>query len=292
MSARRSKSSGKRQAVLPPQKGPGQWVFVDSSADSFKNVYNALEPWQRELIARRWLKSEGLYWSAEHRLVNSFFMHLAACCRQPAGRADGVRGSQQCSFELEVMHVDALRILHINRPGVFESHPQARYSIGEDNRIAWVRSKAIDSFYMDDVEKMSEWIGFHRRAPTEHLSVFGSSKGVVVRSEGVKVVATLIPPFIIELCRRSHDRLVIAVTCNLFTFNDHGGLDLPPEFPYAEGERSKFRQLAINNLMGMRNSGVRLSKLMKRLLPPAYRALEEEGEEAAHSEEDPDEQSA
>ena len=146
MSARSSKSSGKRQAVLPPQKSLGQWVFVDSSADSFKNVYNALEPWQRELIARRWLKSEGLYWSAEHRLVNSFFMHLAACCRQPAGRADGTRGSQQCSFELEVFDMQCLGVLQIS-PCHFERHPQARYSIGKDNTLEWARSPSIDSYY-------------------------------------------------------------------------------------------------------------------------------------------------
>ena len=39
----------------------GKWVFVDTSAAAFKSLYSALNPWQRELIARRWLKTEHLY---------------------------------------------------------------------------------------------------------------------------------------------------------------------------------------------------------------------------------------
>ena len=256
----------------------GTWVYVDQSAEAWKNMYGAMAPWQRELVARKWLKKQNFFWSPEHRVVNSFFMHLAACCRQPAGRADGTRGSQQCCFEMEVTDIMALGILRIT--GVhFEVHKKSRYSINADSQIAWIEAKTIDSFYMDNADKMSKWISFETRAASKHLNVFGSSKGVVQRDEGVKVIATLIPPFIIELCHRPHDRLVLAVTCNLFTFNDLGGLDMPPDFPYAEGERGKFHALATKNLMGMLNNNIELSKLMRRLLPPAYRAGEDEGEE-------------
>ena len=259
--------------------GDGAWVFIDKSSGSFQSTYKALDDWQRELIARRWLKARSFFWAKQHRLVNSFFMHILSCCRQPAGRADGTRGSQQCSFELEVFDMQCLGVLAI-LPTHFEQHLRARYSINENNAIEWQHSSSIDSYYIDDMSRMSNWISFETRDVAKHLPVFGSSKGVLVRNEGVKVLATLIPPFIIELCRRSHDRLVLAVTFNMFTFNDLEGLDLPPGFPYAFGERAKFRALAIKNLMGMVNNNVELSRSMQRLLPPAYRNGEDEGEEA------------
>lgn len=274
------------QRASPSDDESGQWVYVNSTADGYKNVYAALAPWQKELIARKWLRSEGLFWGADHRLRNCFFSHLASCCRQPAGRADGSRGSQQCSFEMEIPHKMCLGILGITVLH-FETHFNARYNINENGELEWKRANTIDSFFMDDMSRMSEWISLETREASKHLAVFGSSKGVVVREHhGVRVVATLIPPFIIELCHRAHDRLVLAVTFNLFTFNDRNGLDLPPGFPYARGEREKFRQLAINNIMGMVNQGVKMSKRMQTHLPPAYRDEEMEGEETVYSEEE------
>eukprot|EP00965_Chrysotila_dentata_P050877 1687461-Pleurochrysis_carterae.AAC.1 len=63
------------------------------------------------------------------------------------------------------------------------------------------------------------------------MPAYGSSKAVVRRSgEGVWVVCTLVPPLMIEVCRRSHQRLVLIATCSLITLNDMGGLSLPPHF--------------------------------------------------------------
>ena len=121
---------------------------------------------------------------------------------------------------------------------------------------------------------------------TKDMAAYGSSKGVVSRSDGVRVIATLIPPFIIEFCRRSHDRLILVVTCNLFTFSDLDGLLLPPNFEYSMGERPAFRRLAIENLKGMRNKEVKLSRKFRSMLPPAYQDEESEGEEASETEEE------
>eukprot|EP00965_Chrysotila_dentata_P245506 6206593-Pleurochrysis_carterae.AAC.3 len=41
-------------------------------------------------------------------LQNCWINHFLATCLQPASRADGTRGSQQCSFEMEVFHKDAI----------------------------------------------------------------------------------------------------------------------------------------------------------------------------------------
>eukprot|EP00965_Chrysotila_dentata_P259944 6213735-Pleurochrysis_carterae.AAC.3 len=115
------------------------------------------------------------------------------------------------------------------------------------------------------------------------MAAFGCTKGVVRREGGLKVVCSVIPPLIVELCWRSHGRLVLAVTCNLLTFNDHDALDLPPLFRYAEGERASFRRMVLERVMGIANNNVVLSRRMRALLPPAYRDGEDEGEEAEES---------
>ena len=78
------------------------------------------------------------------------------------------------------------------------------------------------------------------------MPAYGSSKGVVMRDEGMRVLVTLIPPLIIEVCQRSHERVIVAVTCNLFTLNDRDGLELPPNFEYSAGEHMHLRDLAHN----------------------------------------------
>ena len=204
MSPKRRQNNQGKKSVEPAQNAQeGTWVYVDKSSDSFFNVYKALQDWQRELIVRKWMKANKLFWGSEETLLNSFFVH------------------------------------------------------------------------------MSNWIKFHSRAVTKNNNAYGSSKGVVVRQDGIRVMCTLIPPFIIEVCRRSHGRLVLAVTCNMFTFNDLEGLDLPPAFRYADGERQQFRQLALDNLKGMVDNGHEVSRRMQRMLPPAYRGDELEGEETS-----------
>eukprot|EP00965_Chrysotila_dentata_P247621 6207855-Pleurochrysis_carterae.AAC.2 len=168
-----------------------------------------------------------------------------AICRQPAGRAHGSRGSQQqCCFEMELWDDRVEHMLDLRRPG-FTCMRRKRYSVGESGKERQVAKAAI---------------------------VYGSSKAVVNRAgQGVRVVCTLIPPLIVELCRRTHKRFALVVTCNLFTLNDLGRLSLHPHFKYAPGECEAFKELAIYHLMRISNApGHRLSRLMQQQLPPAY----------------------
>ena len=282
MSPKRRQNNQGKKSVEPAQNAQeGTWVYVDKSSDSFFNVYKALQDWQRELIVRKWMKANKLFWGSEETLLNSFFVHMFALCRQPAGRADGKRGSQQCLFEMPLPHVMCLPMLGIGGAVGFEVHPSSRYTLDEEGQIKWLKCNTIDSYFMRDMNTMSNWVKFHSRAVTKNNNAYGSSKGVVVRQDGIRVMCTLIPPFIIEVCRRSHGRLVLAVTCNMFTFNDLEGLDLPPAFRYADGERQQFRQLALDNLKGMVDNGHEVSRRMQRMLPPAYRGDELEGEETS-----------
>ena len=245
-------------------------------------IYQKLPPWQRELIARRWAKDQKMFWGECRTLQNAFFRHFISLCRRPAGRADGTRGSQQCLFEMELpTHQCSLEML-----GLLDRHDSIRcmenkkYAV-EDGKIRWVPSKTITTYYIEDAQVMSTWLRFHQREVALDLAVFGSSKGVVTRNEGLRSIVTLIPPLLIEKCQRSHQRVVLAVTCNIFTFNDRDGLEMPPSFEYTAGQRAEFRRLAITNLQGMCNLPwkVQLSRMFLKMLPPAYREDSEEGEE-------------
>eukprot|EP00965_Chrysotila_dentata_P005084 166497-Pleurochrysis_carterae.AAC.1 len=65
-------------------------------------VWMRLEGWEHELIARRWVKRTGRYYAKTDVLHNRWYHHFLSLCRQPAGRADGQRGSQQSFFEMEL----------------------------------------------------------------------------------------------------------------------------------------------------------------------------------------------
>lgn len=259
-------------------------------------------------MARRWMRDHNYFWGEMQTVENTFIHHFIAICRQPAGRADGSCGSQQSLFEMELPTKRMKRPVyeHLGFDGVgspFVFIRGKRYGIDEETgEIKWIESKKINTYCLADKFAMSEFLRLHTREVGHGLCVYRSSKGVVTREDGVRVVCTLIPPLLIEECERSRGRTVLAVTCNSFTFNDQGGLDLPPLFMYADGEREGLRQLAaqnlmgpsnhghrlqgfwqlaVQNLMGLSNHGHRLSSLMQSHLPPAYRDGEAEGEETS-----------
>eukprot|EP00965_Chrysotila_dentata_P007500 243891-Pleurochrysis_carterae.AAC.1 len=63
----------------------------------------------------------------------------------------------------------------------------------------------------------------------------------------VKVVVTALPPLIIEVCSRSHNRKVLEVSFNLQTLNDLNGQRLPPDFAYMVGKDVCFRRMALGH---------------------------------------------
>eukprot|EP00965_Chrysotila_dentata_P132251 4373132-Pleurochrysis_carterae.AAC.2 len=163
-----------------------------------------------------------------------------------------------------------LQYLELNSSAGFECHWKERYGVSAvTGEIEWSKSMNIDNYYMADKDAAAKYLIFEKRPAAARLAAYGCSKGVVVREAGVKVVCTIIPPLLIEVCRRSFGRIVLAVTCNLLTFNEQDGLDVPPLFNYAEGERASFRRMVLEHLAGMANNNHKLSWRMQALLPPS-----------------------
>eukprot|EP00965_Chrysotila_dentata_P160618 5303460-Pleurochrysis_carterae.AAC.2 len=189
-------------------------------------MYRVMLPWHRELVAWRWLKSQGLFFGHESLMQSSWFNHFVASCRQPAGRADGSRSSQQCSFETEIYHRRNINMLGIASAGSpFTLMKNKRYSVNADGEVEWFTARSIDTYYLSDKQQFSGYLAFETRSIASGIGAFGSSNCPVIKKNqtGQRVVCTLIPPVLVEVCTRSHGRLILAVTFNLFTFNDLGG---------------------------------------------------------------------
>eukprot|EP00965_Chrysotila_dentata_P099768 3296885-Pleurochrysis_carterae.AAC.1 len=131
--------------------------------DDTEGIFKALQPWQRELIARRWLKQNEYFWADVRLIQNCWYNHFLATCRQPAGRADGSRGSQQCCFEMEIHHKDAVHCLGLGCPTVFELKSKQKYSIGTDGQVQWLPTNSIDTLYLSDKKKFSNYLSFETR---------------------------------------------------------------------------------------------------------------------------------
>eukprot|EP00965_Chrysotila_dentata_P224556 6194249-Pleurochrysis_carterae.AAC.1 len=141
----------------------------------------------RELVARKWLKSAGKYWGEQSQLQSVYFSKFLALCRQPAGRADGKRGSQQCAFEMDVPSRVCLQGLGLSNGPDMETgersllvpHPQSKYSVSETTgEIEWVPSRTIDTYYLDDEAKLAQYLSFHTREAARAKPAYGSSKAV------------------------------------------------------------------------------------------------------------------
>eukprot|EP00965_Chrysotila_dentata_P084867 2801401-Pleurochrysis_carterae.AAC.1 len=61
-----------------------------------------------------------------------------------------------------------------------------KYNINQAGCIEWKLSPSIDTYYIQDMNVLSEYLSFHERAVASGLAAYGSSKGVVVRREGLK----------------------------------------------------------------------------------------------------------
>ena len=200
-----------------------------------------------EMVARRWLKSKGLYMASCQRVVNVYFHHLIACLKQPRGLADGAStGSQQCCFTLELADEAAAEPIFEGFGG--EHRRDSRF---DTEKEVWCPATGVRTFYEADHERLTKFLDLGSRWPS--MDVEGASK-LAPPPQGhlvSKVVIRALTPFIAEVTARSHGRLTIETTFNVMTVNDLNGIKMPPLFEYAPGQREVFRRLALVDVFNM-----------------------------------------
>eukprot|EP00965_Chrysotila_dentata_P012356 406438-Pleurochrysis_carterae.AAC.1 len=108
----------------------------DVNVKDWKELYSHMEEWQRELVARKWLKAKGYWWCSVVSLQNTYWAHFLAICRQPPGRTDDSRDLQQCCFKMELWDDRVEHMLNLRYHG-FTCMRHKRYSVGESGRVEW-----------------------------------------------------------------------------------------------------------------------------------------------------------
>ena len=137
---------------------------------------------------------------------------------------------------------------------MLEDMGMRRYSVNDDGEIEWRPSPKIHTFYCDSLDVLDEWVALQRRLVPRLTSAWGAAK-LANPSKSYKVstrLLRLLPPLIVEICSRPHDRVAMEVTCNLAVCNDLGGLKLPPLFDYGDGFAAEVQRSSETLLLAMR----------------------------------------
>ena len=239
--------------------------------------------YDEELIARRWLKRNGYYMAKHSDLTMRLFHHFMSVAKLPRGRADKA-GSQQAQISMDIPSKPAAMAMLKELPYMGNT----KYTINSKGQIEWVKTSSIQSWYVDEMKQLARWIRFHRRGL--HAHAYGATK-IVPPTGGYKeanVVVTLIPPLICELCERSHGRLVLEITCNVMTLNEHGLPKLPPNFPYTPATAETFIAEMRHAIYEMKLRGTPLSTSMCDLVTEPDMLLDWESQDESDLEDETD----
>ena len=120
-----------------------------------------------ELIARRWLKKQGMYFAPLAPLEATFFHHMMCVARMPRGRVEG-QGSQQALFEMSIpsenLAKDLCRSIGAEYMGA------AKYTVvtkRQKNVVKWKPSGTTSSWWISDATKMYDQLALQRSAGDE-----------------------------------------------------------------------------------------------------------------------------
>jgi hypothetical protein len=239
-----------QKSLLPARRG--------SSADSQASIESSIDGEDSKINISDildFLDRHGLYIAPLDRQENVFLHHFTSCLRKPAGRADAA-GSQRCSFEYSApcRHV----VTHLLSG--LELHSGVRYnsSLMATQQTVWEKSNSIDTYAALDDHTLDHYLVLHRRAMVAAAKKV--YRGTALTKEG-DVAITILPPLLAEVCRRSWDRLVIAVTFNIATVNDAQPplVRLPPGMHYPEGADNSTLRRVLGHLRAMHSRGIQMS---------------------------------
>eukprot|EP00965_Chrysotila_dentata_P125210 4139578-Pleurochrysis_carterae.AAC.1 len=61
-----------------------------------------------------------------------------------------------------------------------------KYSVSEAGSIEWRKSPSMDTYFIENSKALAEYLSFHTRSAASGLVAYGSTKGAVVRKEGLE----------------------------------------------------------------------------------------------------------
>ena len=195
-----------------------------------------------EKVARGWAAKHRLYFAPMSRQENIWWRHFLSCIRLPRGGLSG-EGSQQCLFEYSVPSEEVLAVIMKGT----DHHPKQRWN-GTCTPPGWEPSPSIDTYAALTQHDVDHYLQLHRRHVSAKKWLFrGSLLTKASKSHAsCSIVITVLPPLLIEVCKRSFDRQEVVTTFNLSVLNDAWRLKMPPKFEYPLG----FDLTVISRVMG------------------------------------------
>ena len=181
-------------------------------------------------------------------IKDQFWAHILSCMKMPRGGVNG-KGSMHCEFEIVAPNEKIVQHLMEDLP-LMEGH---RYNLS----IAaphWEKSPSISTYHALDHQLIDSYFRLHRRPATRvHRGYRGSVLAAPPDSYQSSVcMLSVCAPFLVELCRRKHQKLVLAVSFNLCVLNDSKLITLPPILKYAVGMDVLLQTRAMNHLRKLR----------------------------------------
>ena len=178
-----------------------------------------------------------------------FFQSILSCMKMPRGGVNA-GGSMMCTFEFVAGTESIVKHLMEDLPLM----PNKRYNPTCETP-PWEDSPSINTYYALNTHLLDSYLRLHRRrAGRGYRAYRGSLLATPPNTHQSPVcLISACPPFLVELCHRKHDKLVLAVTFHLYLHNDMDLPTLPPRMPYATGMDIVFRRRALNHLVKMRS---------------------------------------
>ena len=154
-----------------------------------------------------------------------------------------------CSFEFVAGSVSIVKHLMEDIP--LMSNKRFNLSIPAPH---WEESPSINTYHCLDHKLLDSYFRLHRRrAGRGYRGYRGSVLATPPNTHRAPVcMISACTPFLVELCHRKHDKLVLAVSFNLCVFNDQGLLTSSPSLARSVGMDVLLQRRAINHLIKMR----------------------------------------
>ena len=164
-------------------------------------------------------------------IKDQFWDHVLSCMKMPRGGVNG-GGSMHCAFEFVAANERVVQFLMEDLP----LQPNSRYNLTLPPPH-WEDSPSISTYHALDLHMLDNYFRLHRRrAGRGHRAFRGSVLAAPPDTHPAPVcLLSACPPFIVELCHRKNNKLVLAVSFWLTILNDSFLLTMPPKMPFALG---------------------------------------------------------
>ena len=188
-------------------------------------------------------------------IKDQFWASVISCMKMPRGGVHG-GGSQHCTFEFVAGSRQIVSYLMEDLP----LQDGCRYNLSIQ-APHWEKSPSISIYHALNTHLLDSYFRLHRRRAARGSRGYRGSV-LAAPPDGYPASVVMLSacmPFLVELCHRKFNKLVLSVSFHLATFNDTAFLTPPPRMTYAPGFSAVLRARMLNHLKKMHVRGISMS---------------------------------